>query len=255
MVQRNLLQIKTYTLNHNVDVSQFLYSIQSVQNSMISNIWSTIVWTEKLIKNSKQVRILPKFVNNKVFKKYLRDKYLVNWQYSNHWVDSSIKVAYSILKSWKSNYINGDRKATKPVVKRLFVRVKQTLMKIENNTIRISIKPNEFIYIPIDKRYFKINSKIGEPILTTDKIHIPITTGKIDKTKASIGWDMNVESIDGFSPEKGWIKLDTRPLQQMHQRMIDKRRNLNILSKSKKGRIVRGKYRHRERNRAKQMTN
>lgn len=41
---------------------------------------------------------------------------------SKHYVDSAIKQAYSIMKSWKRNYVKGNRKREKPVIKHKFIR-------------------------------------------------------------------------------------------------------------------------------------
>jgi len=87
-------------------------------------------------------------------------------------VDSALKTAFSIMSSWKKNYNKGKRKRRCPIVKRPFVRVKQTLMKIEGEQLRITIKPREFVYIDLSKRYFKLNGRIGEPILTNTHIHL-----------------------------------------------------------------------------------
>ncbi|MEM3446285.1 MAG: hypothetical protein QW418_02550 [Candidatus Korarchaeum sp.] len=56
----------------------------------------------------------------------MRDKLMKDWDYSKHYVDSAIREAYSLLKSWRRNYLKG-RGKEKPVVKKRFVRVKGTL--------------------------------------------------------------------------------------------------------------------------------
>ena len=57
---------------------------------------------------------------------------LKDWNYASHYVDSAIKTAYSILNSWRRNYIKGKRSKNKPVVKRKFVRVKETLYRFRD---------------------------------------------------------------------------------------------------------------------------
>ncbi|MEM2377759.1 MAG: hypothetical protein QXV05_04480 [Candidatus Korarchaeum sp.] len=56
----------------------------------------------------------------------MRDELMKNWGYSKHYVDSAIREAYSLLKSWRRNYSKGRRKE-KPAIKKRFVRVKGTL--------------------------------------------------------------------------------------------------------------------------------
>jgi putative transposase len=65
------------------------------------------------------------------------------WSYSKHYVDSAIKEAYSMLKSWRRNYIKGERHGEKPVARKKFVRVKETLYSFRNGKIKVSIKPYE----------------------------------------------------------------------------------------------------------------
>jgi putative transposase len=83
--------IKTYSLKHSFDVGKFLFAYMAILNSIIRDIWDTI---EK----------------DKVMKSILRNRYLEGWEYSAHWVDSALKTAYSILGSWRKNYIKGKRK-------------------------------------------------------------------------------------------------------------------------------------------------
>ncbi len=110
--------LKTYSLKHNLDVAKFLYAYIAVLNSMISDIWETIEWDEKPIEGKNQERIILHYKKDKVIKSILRNRYLENWEYSNHWVDSALKTAYTILDSWKKNYNKGRRKQNYPVVKR-----------------------------------------------------------------------------------------------------------------------------------------
>lgn len=49
-----------------------------------------------------------------------------DWSYSKHYVNSVIKQAYFILKSWKRNYVKGKRRRNKPIVKKKFFRIKET---------------------------------------------------------------------------------------------------------------------------------
>jgi putative transposase len=252
--------IKTYSLKHNLNVGKFLYAYLGVLNGIIGDIWSTIIWKEWQIPGKNQKRLFPHYAKDKVFKQALRNKYLVNWEYSNHWVDSALKTAYAILDSWKKNYNKGNRKRTCPVVKRPFARVKQTMMKLEGNKLRISIKPYEYLYIDLSKRYFKLGSKIGEPILTMTHIHLPIevenNNNSSDKNnKIKIGWDSNKFSLDGFAPETGWISISLKELHTAHISYDNKRRKINKFASKKKrlGKRLKTKYSNKEKNRILQI--
>ena len=61
----------------------------------------------------------PSFQKKTGFKHhYLRSLLMNDWNYSKRYVDSAIKQAYSIIKSWRRNYLKGERSREKPAVKR-----------------------------------------------------------------------------------------------------------------------------------------
>jgi putative transposase len=102
-----------------------------------------------------------------------------------------------MMGSWRKNYVKGYRKRKCPKARRLFVRVKQTLCKLEGDRLRVS------------KRSWRASHH-------PDRIHLPIhipdeNTGPITE---KIAWDSNMLSFDGYSPKRGWIKIDTRLLPQ-----------------------------------------
>lgn len=244
---------------HHLDISTFLEANLLVINAMIDDIWDEIRWIEKPIVKKKKIppykqkRILP-VIPEYSFKKAMRAKYLEGWIYSAHWIDSDIKTAFSIIKSWQKNYANGNRKARKPVVKRNFVRLKQTLFKLDGDTLRISIKPREFLHVDLSKRYFKTGDKLGEPILCEKKIYLPFHYPDPVDTGKRIAWDSNVNSIDGFSPELGWIKISLKPVHAIHEIYHEKYKNINrVYAKNKNlGKKLYARYRRRERERLNQ---
>ncbi|MGC8773394.1 MAG: hypothetical protein ACP5RJ_08070, partial [Conexivisphaera sp.] len=184
------------------------------------------------------------------------DKYLEGWEYSAHWVDSALKTAFSIMESWswRRNYLEGRRRARRPRARRIFARVKRTLFRLEGDALRISVGPREFIYMDLSGRYFKLG-EVGEPIITLGRIYLPMyveDTSDTTPPARAIGWDFNVGSLDGFSPETGWIRIDTTALAKVHERMKGKRGNVQSKVKGERTkRRLLEKYRGRERNRAK----
>jgi len=57
-----------------------------------------------------------------------------------------------MLNSWRKRYLRGRAKRTKPVLKKKFVRVKETLYSYRDGIARISIKPfQESVYIDLKK--------------------------------------------------------------------------------------------------------
>jgi putative transposase len=254
--------LRTYSLKHDKgeEVESLLRAYNRILNSMMEDIWTNIRWKRVGVRGKDQFRLLPIYSKDSQFKRCLRDKYLKGWVYSAHWVDSALKAAFSIMDSWRKNYVKGYRKRACPEARRPFIRVKQTLCKLEGDKLRVSIAPRSFVHFDLSKRYFRIpeevsSSGIGEPIITPDRIYLPIHLPDGDAKpitkKEKIAWDSNMLSFDGYSPETGWVKVDARALATVHISSFEKRRSVQRkASRSKKAKNVLSKYSRRERNRA-----
>jgi putative transposase len=252
--------LKTYSLKHDKrgEIEGLLKAYNKVLNGMLEDIWTSIRWKKVKIRGKRQFRLLPILTKDSKFKKHMRDKYLRGWGYSAHWIDSALKTAFSIIESWRKNYIKGDRKRERPEAKRLFVRAKQTLCKLEGEKLRISIAPRRFVYFDLSKRYFRLpkevsSSGIGEPVITPDRLYLPVhcPDRRAKPVTEKMAWDSNMLSLDGYSPETGWVKIDMKALATVHTSSFEKRRSVQRkASRSKKARIVLNKYSRRERNRA-----
>ena len=252
--------LRTYSLNHDKgeEIKALLVAYTKTLNSVIEDVWRSVWWKQVKIKGKNQFRLIPRYRKDNAFKRDLRNKYLEDWMYAAHWVDSALKTAFSIMDSWKKNYNKGDRKRACPRAKRLFIRVKQTLCKLEGDKLRVTITPRGFVYFDLSKRYFKIPQEvssggIGEPIVTLDRIYLPIhvPNGNTKPITEKVAWDSNMLSFDGYSPKTGWVKMDTRALAAVHISSFEKRRSVQRkASRLNKAKKVLRKYSRRERNRA-----
>ena len=113
------------------------------------------------------------------------------------------------------------------------------------------------MYLDLSKRYFPLphevsSSVLGEPVITPEKVHLPIHyEDDTQNGKPAVAWDFNLLSLDGYSPETGWVRIDTKKLASVHISSFEKRRSVHRkASKSKKARKILAKYSNRERNRA-----
>ncbi|PSN93421.1 hypothetical protein B9Q06_11990, partial [Candidatus Marsarchaeota G2 archaeon ECH_B_2] len=254
--------LRSYSLEYDCgeQLEPLLLAYRDVVNRVLEELWDNIEWDKKKVKGKKQWRLLPKYkvnIHSKDYKRRLRDSLLQGWPFAAHWVDSAIKTAYSILNSWRKNYLKGDRVRRRPTARRLFARVKQTLVKLEGEKLRLTVKPGEYVYLDLSKRYFPLPGEVssaglGEPIITPEKVHLPVHyEDDAQNEKPSVAWDFNLLSLDGYSPETGWIRIDTKKLASIHTSSFEKRRSVQRkASKSKKAGRVLAKYSNRERNRA-----
>ena len=63
---------------------------------------------------------------------------------ASHYVDKAISDAYSVLRGWRRAE-KGRASLRKPKLKRVYVRVKSTLRKVEGESVRITVRPYEYI--------------------------------------------------------------------------------------------------------------
>jgi len=249
-VQRSSCRIVSYKVKHGYDISEFLCGYRYLLQRAIDIIWDSIEWKKK------RNRLIPIIPKSKEFKRTLRDQLLKDWNYASHYVDSAIKTAYSILNSWRRNYIKGERGRYKPVVKRKFARVKETLYRFRDGKIIITIKPRQlYLEFNLSEAWFRKRVKgcnLGELILKEDELIITFRKLSHTPSKKKIAWDLNLLSIDGFC-DKGWIRVDLKPLYTLHITYENKRRKIQRLSKTKPKTAKRlmQKYSQRYRNRVK----
>ncbi|MBS7288000.1 MAG: transposase, partial [Candidatus Freyarchaeota archaeon] len=246
-------QVRSYKVKHNYDVKWFLEAYRWLLQRAIDETWKNIAWNERVTKRRRLIPIIPK---SSEFKRNLRNFLLRNWGFCAHYVDSAIKQAYSILKSWRRNYLKGRRTRAKPVVKKKFVRVKETLYSYKNGKIKISIRPfEEHLVFDVSNAWFwsRAKGEMGELILTEKFLIITFRFNqRVEEPRGAIAWDCNEKSLDGFNPEIGWIRVDLRKLFHIHRVYELKRQRLQSKASRKQSlRRVLEKYSNREKNRAK----
>ena len=265
-------KIVSYKIRHDYNITDFLLSYRSLLQRAIDMILGNVTWIDKWEERCYEVesgrkrkkkkcyqikRLVPLLPNTREFRNQLRKELLKGWIYAPHYVDSAIRVAYSILNSWRKNYIKGERRREKPTVKRLFARVKETLYAYRNEKLRITIVPRKlYLEFDLSKAWFKNKVKgldLGELILKEKELIITFRRPKEEKNHVEcIGWDSNLFSLDGFSPKYGWIKIDLSELYHIH-RVHEVKRKIAQSVASKKNVVKERVTRHgeRERNRAK----
>lgn len=95
--------LKTYSLKHDKreDIENLIMAYNEILNSILEDIWTSVEWKQAKIQGKKQFRLIPAYRKDNLIKRELRDKYLKNWTYAAHWVDSALKTAFSIMDSGK----------------------------------------------------------------------------------------------------------------------------------------------------------
>jgi len=245
MLMSERLLVKAYSIQHNLDVKDFIDDYMVLLNNVLENLWQAIEWKRK------GERLIPFIRKDRIFRKKLRDTHIGKWIYSKHYVDSAIKQAYSILNSWRKRYLGGKANRRKPVLKRRFVRVKETLYSCKNGIIKISIKPfQESISIDLKKSWFwnKIAGlELGELILKKDTLIVTVRKDIELKIENPISWDTNLFTLDGYDGKRDYM-VDLRKIYTIHRVYELKRRRIQQLPEKTWKKLLQ-KYGAREKNR------
>ncbi|MBC7113010.1 MAG: transposase, partial [Candidatus Methanomethyliales bacterium] len=256
-MSKSLYQVRAYNVKHGYDINSFLEAYRLLLQRAVDEIWAKIKWVEKPNKNGRK-RTIPIIPKEGSFRHhYLRSILMNDWNYSKHYVDSAIKQAYSILKSWRRGYVKGKRSGNKPTVKKKFARIKETLYSYRDGIIKVSVKPfNEYLGFDVSKAWFWTrvpkDADMGELILNERYLTVTFRFKRKASQKEGIAWDCNERSLDGFNPKLGWIRVDLTRLFHIHRVYELKRKRLqSLVSRKPSLNKVLTEYSRREKDRAK----
>ena len=99
-------------------------------------LWERIKVERREVKGKKATKItLPE---KKGVYRTLRDELEEVNVLASHYADKAINDAYSVLKGWRRRAEKGRASLRKPRLKRVYVRVKSTLRKVDDESVRIT---------------------------------------------------------------------------------------------------------------------
>ncbi|MCL4359287.1 MAG: hypothetical protein M1463_03625, partial [Candidatus Thermoplasmatota archaeon] len=129
-----------------------------------------------------------------------------SYDYAKHHINPVCRSSVSILRSFRKN-----RKGKKyPEVKKLAMRLDSELLKLQDGFLRITIRPGEYEYIPINRKHSRFDeysgSGISELLLTDRKVVLSFrkpNNREIGEKK--IGVDTNFSNLSMTVVDKGRI--------------------------------------------------
>jgi len=173
---------------------------------------------------------------------------------ASHYVDKAINDAYSILKGWRRRAEKGQASLRKPTLRKVYVRVKSTLRKVEGESVRVTVRPYEYITFSWSHTWFSRRVEgleLGEPIIKEDRVHLPF--------RYRLPWfspldflaiDSNLYTLDAYDGEK-FVTFSLKELYSLKFGMELKRSKIQSFASKhgRKGKVLLRRYSHRERNR------
>ncbi|BDB99908.1 RNA-guided endonuclease InsQ/TnpB family protein [Saccharolobus caldissimus] len=217
-------------------------------------LWDRTRIERKEVKKGKKVitKVKIKLPKKKEVYKTLRDELEKINVLASHYVDKAISDAYSILKSWKRRAEKGQASLRKPRLKKVYVRVKSTLRKVEGESVRITVRPYEYITFSWSHKWFSRRVKgleLGEPIIKEDIVYLPFRYKLPWFTPIDfLAIDSNLYTLDAYDGEK-FVTFSLKELYSIKYGMELKRGRIQRFASKHKGKELLRKYSHRERNR------
>ncbi|BBD73220.1 hypothetical protein HS1genome_1609 [Sulfodiicoccus acidiphilus] len=131
-------------------------------------LWDRTRIERKEVKNGeKATKVKVTLLKKKEVYKVLRDELEEINVLASHYVDEAINDAYSVLRSWRRRAEKG-KALRKPRLKEVYVRVKSTLRKVDGESVRITVRPYEYVNFSWSRTWFSRRVKgleLGEPII------------------------------------------------------------------------------------------
>jgi len=247
----------TYSLKNNKKVKSkiLLENYKHLLQKALDWLWERVkVERKETKKGKKATKIKITLPKKKEVYKVLRDELEKVNNLASHYVDKAINDAYSILDSWRRRAEKGQASLRKPTLRKVYVRVKSTLRKVEGEEVRITVRPYEYLTFSWSHTWFSRRVEgleLGEPIIKEDKVHLPFRYKLPWFTPLDfLSIDSNLYTLDAYDGDK-FITFSIKELYSLKFGMELKRSKIQSFASKhgKKGKVLMEKYSHRERNR------
>ena len=134
----------------------------------------------------------------------MKDWFYSNYGYARHHINPVCRSSVAILRSFRKNM----RGKAFPEVRKLSMRLDSELVKIVGDRIRITIRPDEYEFIPINARNKKweeySDHKICEVLITDRAIAVTFSIPENKEiSNKKIGIDINFSNVTGTILDNG----------------------------------------------------
>lgn len=247
----------TYSLKNdkNEESKILLENYRVLLQKALDWLWErTKIERKETKKGKKATKIKITLPKKKEVYKALRDELEKINVLASHYVDKAISDAYSILRGWRRRAEKGQASLRKPTLRKVYVRVKSTLRKVEGEEVRITVRPFEYVTFSWSHTWFSRRVEeleLGEPVIKEDKVHLPFRYKLPWFTPLDfLAIDSNLYTLDAYDGDK-FVTFSLKELYSLKFGMELKRSKIQSFASKhgKKGKVLMEKYSHRERNR------
>ena len=131
-------------------------------------------------------------------RKEIKTWFYSRYDYARHHINPVCRSAVAILRSFRKN--NSGKRY--PEVKRLSIRLDSELVKLEDGFMRITLKPGEYQYVPINNRNRKFleysQKKLSEILITDHVVSLSFRKPGVKEIgEKKMGIDVNFKNVTG----------------------------------------------------------
>ncbi len=191
----------------------------------------------------------------------VREWFYSRYDYARHHINPVCRTAVAMLRSYRRSH----HELRIPKVKKLAMRIDGELFRIVEGQLRITLQPNEYVWLPINSsnKHYEEYSKEGrasELLITDTKVCLAFVVGGVKEKplgRKLVAQDLNFDSVDSTSASIGSHPalegIETRSLKEIvriqndfsRRRMMLQRHVKNPQKRAKKLRETRGRQRNR----------
>ena len=183
--------------------------------------------------------------------------------YASHWCHSAVRVATSMLKSWRNKCRRGRADPSRPPrARKLFMRLDDHVAKFKGDRVVVTTAPRQYVVLELvvgeyQKKFVEAwrrgELRVGEIVVNEKCVLVPFRK-TVDLTKPDewIALDMNETNVTGVSTNPHVLRWDLSELRRIYWTYHEIRRRIQAVKGPRRARLLE-KYSRRLRNRTRDL--
>jgi len=183
--------------------------------------------------------------------------------YATHYCHSAVKVATSMLKSWRNKCRKGLADPNKPPqARKLFMRLDPGLFTFYGDRVRITVAPRRWLWLKLvvgkyQSKFVEVwrrgELKVGEIAVNECYVYVPFRkTVDLSNPRDWIALDINEESVVAVSSNPHAFRWSLKEVKRIHYVYHEKRRRIQRIKGKRRAKLLK-KYNTRHRNRIRDL--
>ena len=197
-------------------------------------------------------------------RKLIYAEFRARWpSYASHWCHSAVRVATSMLKSWRKRCRRGEADPGRPpMARKLFMRLDEQIARFRGDSLLITVEPRRYLELKLtvgsyQHRFVEVwrqgELKVGEVTINEKYVLVPFRkTVDLTEPKEWIALDVNETNATGVSSNLHVFRWDLSELRRIYWTYHEIRRRIQRAKGKRRKRLLE-KYSRRLRNRTRDL--